>query len=67
MPENATTAPPYLTYSDLLDRLNRAADELSALLRIPHQREGAWEAQHVGALESELTAILAVLRGGDEL
>jgi hypothetical protein len=48
-------------------RVQRASIELTALLRIPHEREGAWEAAHVGALETELTAIAAILRGGDAL
>lgn len=43
--------PPYPTYSELLEANRRAADELSALLRIPYEREGAWESPYVSALE----------------
>jgi hypothetical protein len=58
---------PYPPYAELADRVDRAAAELSALLRIPYEREGAWEAQHVSALATELSAILAILQGGDAL
>lgn len=46
-----------------------AADQLRALLALPLQRPGSWEAEHVEALEDELRAILDVLEdqeGPDE-
>ena len=44
-----------------------AADQLRALLTIPDERPGAWEAVHVEALEDELRAVLDVLEEGGEL
>ena len=44
-----------------------AADQLRSLLAIPDQRPGAWEAEHVIALEGELRAVLEVLEEGGDL
>jgi hypothetical protein len=38
-----------------------AADQLRALLAIPDQRPGAWEAEAVETLHDELTAVLDLL------
>ena len=38
-----------------------AADQLRALLALPDERPGCWEAEHVEALEDELRAILDAL------
>ncbi len=38
-----------------------AADALRALLALPHERPGSWEAVHVEALEDELQAVLDLL------
>lgn len=40
-----------------------AADQLRALLRLPAERPGCWEAEHIDALHDELTAILRTLAG----
>ncbi len=44
-----------------------AVDRLRALLAIPDDRPGAWETEHVEALEDELRAVLEALAdGGDD-
>ncbi len=40
-----------------------AADRLRALLAIPDDRPGAWEAEHVVALGDELRDVLDALEG----
>ncbi len=40
-----------------------AADRLRALLAIPDDRPGSWEAVHVEALEDELRDVLDALEG----
>ena len=44
-------------------RIDQATETLRALLRLPEERPGAWEAGHVEALEDELRAVLALLDG----
>ena len=43
-----------------------AADRLRALLALPDDRPGCWEAEHIIALEDELRAVLAALEGDDD-
>ena len=40
-----------------------AADRLRALLALPDERPGCWEAVHVEALQDELSAVLDALEG----
>ena len=43
-----------------------AARQLRALLALPDERPGAWEAEHIIALEDELRAVLDALEGDDQ-
>ena len=43
-----------------------AAQQLRALLALPDERPGCWEADHVIALEDELRAVLDALEGDDQ-
>ena len=42
-----------------------AADHLRALLSLPDERPGCWEAEHIIALEDELRAVLDALEPTD--
>ena len=42
-----------------------AADQLRALLALPGERPGCWEAEHVEKLEDELQAILDALEADE--
>ena len=42
-----------------------AADRLRALLALPDDRPGCWEAEHIIALEDELRAVLDALEPDD--
>ena len=46
-------------------RCENAAAALRRVLSLPDDRPGAWEAQHVSALDEPLRDVLAVLEGGD--
>jgi hypothetical protein len=46
-----------------MNTVTEAADQLRALLAIPETRPGCHEADHVEALETELTAVLTLLDG----
>ena len=48
------------------DRTRRAARMLTDLLDLPNVRPGAWESDHVAALDTELGAILDALTGADD-
>ena len=50
----------------IADVLKSAADQLRALLALPDERPGAWESEHVIALEDELRAVLDALEGDDQ-
>ena len=43
-----------------------AADQLRALLALPDERPGAWESEHIIALEDELRAVLDALEGDND-
>ena len=47
-------------------RTRTAAEALRSLLAIPDDRPGAWEADHIIALENELRAVLAILTEGSD-
>lgn len=48
-----------------MTKLAEAVRTLTELLAIPDQREGAWEAPHVSALEDELRGVLALLQADE--